>query len=116
MRESDFATAEGIDQGQVRGAARPRGPLALADLISLNAIKAVAESLYAEFEEPGTRPRRCSHAWWRRDCCPQDQPRLPRLHLTKRFAMSRSGRPGCSSVHSGGFSQVSGRALRKVAL
>jgi 3-hydroxybutyryl-CoA dehydrogenase len=52
MLESGFATAEHIDQGLVLGAAHPQGPLALADLIGLDTIKAVAESLYEEFKEP----------------------------------------------------------------
>jgi 3-hydroxybutyryl-CoA dehydrogenase len=52
MLESGFATAEDIDEGLVRGAAHPQGPLALADLIGLDTTKAVAESLYAEFKEP----------------------------------------------------------------
>ena len=51
MLESGFATAEDIDQGLVRGAAHPQGPLALADLIGLDTTKAVAESLYQEFSE-----------------------------------------------------------------
>jgi 3-hydroxybutyryl-CoA dehydrogenase len=52
MLESGFATAEDIDEGMVRGAAHPQGPLALADLIGLDTTKAVAESLYEEFKEP----------------------------------------------------------------
>jgi 3-hydroxybutyryl-CoA dehydrogenase len=52
MMESGFATAEDIDEGLVRGAAHPQGPLALADLIGLDTTKAVAESLYEEFKEP----------------------------------------------------------------
>jgi len=52
MLESGFATAEDIDQGLVRGAAHPQGPLALADLIGLDTTKAIAESLYEEFKEP----------------------------------------------------------------
>ncbi|MFG1922880.1 3-hydroxybutyryl-CoA dehydrogenase [Cryptosporangium sp. NPDC048952] len=52
MMESGFATADDIDQGMVRGAAHPMGPLALCDLIGLDTVKAVAESLYAEFKEP----------------------------------------------------------------
>lgn len=52
MLESGFATAEDIDEGLVRGAAHPQGPLALADLIGLDTTKAVAESLYDEFKEP----------------------------------------------------------------
>jgi 3-hydroxybutyryl-CoA dehydrogenase len=51
MLESGFATAADIDQGLVRGAAHPQGPLALADLIGLDTTKAVAESLYQEFRE-----------------------------------------------------------------
>lgn len=52
MLESGFATAEDIDEGLVRGCAHPQGPLALADLIGLDTVKAVAESLYTEFKEP----------------------------------------------------------------
>lgn len=52
MFESGFASAEDIDSGLVRGAAHPQGPLALADLIGLDTVKAVAESLYEEFKEP----------------------------------------------------------------
>jgi 3-hydroxybutyryl-CoA dehydrogenase len=52
MVESGFATAEDIDRGLVLGGAHPQGPLALADLIGLDATKAVAESLYEEFKEP----------------------------------------------------------------
>lgn len=52
MMESGFATAEDIDEGLVRDAAHPQGPLALADLIGLDTTKAVAESLYEEFKEP----------------------------------------------------------------
>lgn len=56
MLESGFATAEDIDQGLVRGAAHPQGPLALADLIGLDTVHAIAESLYAEFKEPLDAP------------------------------------------------------------
>jgi 3-hydroxybutyryl-CoA dehydrogenase len=52
MMESGFATAEDIDRGMVEGCAHPMGPLALADLIGLDTVKAVAESLYEEFKEP----------------------------------------------------------------
>jgi len=52
MLESGFATAKDIDEGLVRGAAHPQGPLALADLIGLDTVQAVAESLYNEFKEP----------------------------------------------------------------
>lgn len=52
MVESGFATAEDIDEGLVRGCAHPQGPLVLSDMIGLDTIKAVAESLYEEFKEP----------------------------------------------------------------
>ena len=51
MLESGFATAEDIDTGVTEGLAHPMGPLTLADLIGLDTILAVAESLYAEFKE-----------------------------------------------------------------
>ena len=52
MFESGFAAADDIDSGMVRGCAHPMGPLALCDLIGLDTVMAVAESLYDEFKEP----------------------------------------------------------------
>jgi 3-hydroxybutyryl-CoA dehydrogenase len=52
MLESGFASAEDIDLGMVEGCSHPMGPLALADLIGLDTIKAVADSMYEEFKEP----------------------------------------------------------------
>ena len=56
MLESGFASAEDIDAGMVRGCAHPMGPLALSDLIGLDTVRSVAESLYAEFREPHYAP------------------------------------------------------------
>jgi 3-hydroxybutyryl-CoA dehydrogenase len=52
MFESGFASKEDIDRGMVLGCAHPMGPLALADLIGLDTLQAVAESLYEEFRDP----------------------------------------------------------------
>jgi len=52
MMDSGFASAEDIDHGMVLGCAHPMGPLALADLIGLDTIKAIADSMYEEFKEP----------------------------------------------------------------
>jgi 3-hydroxybutyryl-CoA dehydrogenase len=51
MFEQGLATAEDIDRGMVKGCAHPMGPLALADLIGLDTVMGVAESLYAEHRE-----------------------------------------------------------------
>ena len=51
MLESGFATRDDIDAGMIEGCAHPMGPLALSDLIGLDTMKAVAESLYEEFKE-----------------------------------------------------------------
>jgi len=51
MFEQGLASAEDIDQGMVKGCAHPMGPLALADLIGLDTVLGVAESLYAEHRE-----------------------------------------------------------------
>jgi 3-hydroxybutyryl-CoA dehydrogenase len=51
MYESGFASKEDIDNGMVLGCAHPMGPLALADLIGLDTLAAVAESLYEEFRD-----------------------------------------------------------------
>jgi 3-hydroxybutyryl-CoA dehydrogenase len=52
MFESGFATRDDVDLGMVEGCNHPMGPLALADLIGLDTLMAVAESLYEEFKEP----------------------------------------------------------------
>jgi 3-hydroxybutyryl-CoA dehydrogenase len=52
MLECGFATAQDIDSGMVQGCAHPQGPLALADLIGLDTIAAVAQSMNHEFKEP----------------------------------------------------------------
>lgn len=51
MFEQGLASAEDIDEGMVKGCAHPMGPLALADLIGLDTVMAVAESLYSEHRE-----------------------------------------------------------------
>ncbi|MEV7392756.1 3-hydroxybutyryl-CoA dehydrogenase [Streptomyces sp. NPDC091215] len=52
MLESGFASAADIDKGMVLGCAHPLGPLRLADLIGLDTLKAIADSMYAESKEP----------------------------------------------------------------
>ena len=52
MYESGFATAQDIDHAMVLGCAHPMGPLALVDLIGLDTVTAVANSMYHEFKEP----------------------------------------------------------------
>jgi 3-hydroxybutyryl-CoA dehydrogenase len=52
MLESGFASADDIDAGMVEGCSHPMGPLALADMIGLDTIEAVANSMYSEFKEP----------------------------------------------------------------
>ncbi|MFD9000253.1 3-hydroxybutyryl-CoA dehydrogenase [Streptomyces sp. NPDC059582] len=52
MAESGFATAGDIDTGMELGCSHPMGPLRLADLIGLDTVAAIAESLYDEFKEP----------------------------------------------------------------
>ncbi|MDA0167691.1 3-hydroxybutyryl-CoA dehydrogenase [Solirubrobacter taibaiensis] len=54
MYESGFASKEDIDQGMVLGCAHPMGPLRLSDLIGLDTLLAVAESLHDEFRDPAS--------------------------------------------------------------
>ena len=54
MYESGFASKEDIDQGMVLGCAHPMGPLRLSDLIGLDTLLAVSESLYDEFRDPAS--------------------------------------------------------------
>lgn len=52
MVESGFATKEDVDKATMLGLAHPMGPLALADLLGLDTVKAIADSMYSEFDEP----------------------------------------------------------------
>lgn len=52
MAESGFATPEDIDKAMVLGCAHPMGPLSLSDHVGLDTVKAIADSMYAEFKEP----------------------------------------------------------------
>ncbi|MCX5041852.1 3-hydroxybutyryl-CoA dehydrogenase [Aldersonia sp. NBC_00410] len=52
MVESGFATKEDVDKAIVLGLAHPMGPLALTDLVGLDTVKSIADSMYAEFKEP----------------------------------------------------------------
>ena len=52
MFESGSATREDIDNGMELGCAHPMGPLKLSDLIGLDTIAAIADSLYEEYKEP----------------------------------------------------------------
>jgi 3-hydroxybutyryl-CoA dehydrogenase len=54
MYESGFASREDIDRGMTLGCAHPMGPLALSDLIGLDTLLAVSESLYEEFRDPAS--------------------------------------------------------------
>ncbi|MBR7832865.1 3-hydroxybutyryl-CoA dehydrogenase [Actinospica durhamensis] len=52
MVESGPSTAAEIDQAMELGCAHPMGPLRLSDLIGLDVVVAIAESLHAEFKQP----------------------------------------------------------------
>ncbi|PRW65403.1 3-hydroxybutyryl-CoA dehydrogenase [Actinopolyspora mortivallis] len=52
MYESGFASAEDIDNGMVLGCAHPMGPLTLADMVGLDTVAAIAESMHAEYKDP----------------------------------------------------------------
>jgi 3-hydroxybutyryl-CoA dehydrogenase len=56
MYESGFASREDIDRGMILGCAHPMGPLALADLIGLDTLQYVAESLNDEFRDASSVP------------------------------------------------------------
>lgn len=52
MYEARYASAADIDRGMVLGCGHPMGPLALADLIGLDTVRAIGQSMYEEFKEP----------------------------------------------------------------
>jgi 3-hydroxybutyryl-CoA dehydrogenase len=50
------ADAKGIDECMKLGCNHPMGPLALADLVGLDVVQAILESLYREFGDPRYQP------------------------------------------------------------
>ena len=52
MYENGFAPAEAIDTGMRLGCGHPMGPLALCDMIGLDVLYAICDSLYEEFRQP----------------------------------------------------------------
>jgi len=56
MYEQGLASAEDIDTGMVRGCGHPMGPLRLSDLIGLDTVMSVAETLHREHREPVYAP------------------------------------------------------------
>lgn len=52
MVESGFATVEDIDRAMVLGCNHPIGPLKLTDLVGLDNVKAIADKMHEEFDEP----------------------------------------------------------------
>ena len=54
MLENGVASREDIDAGMVAGCGMPMGPLALCDLIGLDTMLSIAETLFAEFGDPAS--------------------------------------------------------------
>ncbi|MFI6349425.1 3-hydroxybutyryl-CoA dehydrogenase [Streptomyces sp. NPDC050560] len=52
MFESGVAGREDIDNGMVLGCSHPMGPLALSDLIGLDTVVSIADSMHDEYKEP----------------------------------------------------------------
>jgi 3-hydroxybutyryl-CoA dehydrogenase len=52
MFESGAASREDIDSGMELGCAHPMGPLRLADLIGLDTVAAIADSMFEEYRDP----------------------------------------------------------------
>lgn len=52
MLEAGTASAEDIDRGMELGCAHPMGPLRLSDLVGLDTLKSIADSMYEEYKEP----------------------------------------------------------------
>ncbi|MDR7303226.1 3-hydroxybutyryl-CoA dehydrogenase [Haloactinomyces albus] len=53
MVDNGVASAEDIDNGMELGCAHPMGPLRLADMVGLDTVKAIADSMHAEYKDPG---------------------------------------------------------------
>ena len=56
MAEAGVATVEDIDTAVVAGLSHPMGPLRLSDLIGLDTMKLIADSMYDEYKDQGYAP------------------------------------------------------------
>ena len=56
MAEAGVATVEDIDTAIVAGLSHPMGPLRLSDLIGLDTMKLIADSMYDEYKDPHYAP------------------------------------------------------------
>jgi 3-hydroxybutyryl-CoA dehydrogenase len=56
MAEAGVATVEDIDTAVVAGLSHPMGPLRLSDLIGLDTMKLIADSMYDEYKDPNYAP------------------------------------------------------------
>jgi 3-hydroxybutyryl-CoA dehydrogenase len=56
MVEAGVATVEDVDTAIVAGLSHPMGPLRLSDLIGLDTMKLIADSMYAELKDPHDAP------------------------------------------------------------
>ena len=56
MAEAGVATVEDIDTAVVAGLSHPMGPLRLSDLIGLDTMKLIADSMYDEYKDPDYAP------------------------------------------------------------
>jgi 3-hydroxybutyryl-CoA dehydrogenase len=56
MYEEGFAGAEDIDEGMKLGCGHPMGPLTLSDMIGLDVLYAIGDSLYEEFKQTEYAP------------------------------------------------------------
>jgi 3-hydroxybutyryl-CoA dehydrogenase len=56
MVEAGVATVEDVDTAIVAGLSHPMGPLRLSDLIGLDTMKLIADSMYAELKDPHYAP------------------------------------------------------------
>ncbi|MFC9360104.1 3-hydroxyacyl-CoA dehydrogenase family protein [Rhodococcus sp. NPDC057014] len=59
MVESGATTATDVDNAMRLRCAHPMGPLALADLIGLDTVASIAESLHRDFGKQDHLPRHC---------------------------------------------------------
>jgi 3-hydroxybutyryl-CoA dehydrogenase len=56
MVEAGFATVEDVDKAVVAGLSHPMGPLRLSDLVGLDTMKLIADSMYDEYKDPNYAP------------------------------------------------------------
>ena len=98
MAEAGVATVEDIDTAVVAGLSHPMGPLRLSDLIGLDTMKLIADSMYDEYKDAALRPAAAAACGWSRPANSARSPARASTRTELRRVRCTAARPGGSRI------------------